>query len=154
MILLDKTKPQTFSWPFASGSLHYCFLPAIPLSCFSLVPQHWYASKRRADYHSLRFHSSRCLSDTLWLQLSRVKRPKLKKKIPRVLWSPLLSEAVQLKQDVWSQSVPAVLIAVWFSKLALKLCWHMLGQRQEKTLSPLMKSQMAEKHESAFHGEK
>lgn len=123
MILLDKTKPQTLSWPFASGSLHYCFLPAIALSCLSLVPQHCYASKRWADYPSLSFCGSRCLSDMLWLQLSRVERPKCKKKIPRVLWSPLLLEAVQLKQDVWSQSMPAVLTAVWFSKLTLKLCW-------------------------------
>lgn len=46
MILLDKTKPQTFSWPFASGSLHYYFLPAITLSCLYLVSQHRYASKR------------------------------------------------------------------------------------------------------------
>lgn len=46
MIWLDKTKPQTLSWPFASGSLHYCFLPAIALSYLSLVPQHCYASKR------------------------------------------------------------------------------------------------------------
>lgn len=46
MIFLDKTKPQTLSWPFASGSLHYCFLPPIALSCLSLVPQHCYVSER------------------------------------------------------------------------------------------------------------
>lgn len=93
------------------------------MSCLSLVPQHRYTSKRWADHPSLSFCSSRCLSDMLWLQLSRVKRSELKKKAPRDLWSPLLFEAVQLKQDVWSQCMPAILIAVWFSKLTVNVCW-------------------------------
>lgn len=151
MILLDKTKPQTFSWPFASGSLHYCFLPAITLSFLSLVSQHWYASKRWADYPSLSFHSSRCLSDMLWLQLSRVKRPEPKKKTPK---SPLRPSALRSSStetgclvSEHASSTDFCLVFKAYPKTVLRYAGPKAGE--DSVLSE-MKSWMAEKQERCF----
>lgn len=99
VIFKAKTKTQALGWLSGSSYLYWHFFLPITLSCLFFVPQHLSASKMSwlpfTELPQLQVSVRHALAAAELSEEAQAVR-----RNPQALWSPLLLEAVRLKQDV------------------------------------------------------